>query len=199
MYQYVSFFLQLTFSTLPRSSSANARLNRHPSGSDSEVQTDDVREEIDDVILRLASAERENKCLKENYVVLQEVFDNLQKRIGDVEKKRDDIVEHFKNDIATSTEDIRDNLVDIEMLEKRIAEQESEQIAWKENNETLTKIYQALTARVDTVCNEREISIAHNTQLTNQNKVLRTELDKKVKEIEELLNDKNSSNNETRR
>ncbi|KAH3843440.1 myosin-9-like isoform X2 [Dreissena polymorpha] len=190
---------QFTVSTLPRSSSANARLNRHPSGSDSECQTDDVREDIDDVILRLAAAERENDCLKENYTVLQEIFENLLKRIDDIENKRTDIVVHSKNNIATSTEDGSDNRVDIEILEKRITEQEAEQIKWKENNETLTKICQALAARVDTVYNERENSIAHYAQLTNQNKVLRTELDKKVKEIEQLLNEKNSSNNETRR
>ncbi|XP_052795838.1 girdin-like isoform X3 [Mya arenaria] len=178
---------------LPRSMSAYGRLNT--SGSDSEVQTDE--QDTDVVIARLGEAELENQRLRLDYSALEQAFNDLQKRLDELErmeKIKSETDENAKED-STQTHSIDDD----NELEMMLSKLENNQKHWQMENEKLIQTCASLSSRIDTVCQENSTVREEHDFLTRKNTDYTNELEKKTKEIEGLLNEINNSKDENKR
>ncbi|WAQ99830.1 hypothetical protein MAR_024203 [Mya arenaria] len=165
---------------LPRSMSAYGRLNT--SGSDSEVQTDE--QDTDVVIARLGEAELENQRLRLDYSALEQAFNDLQKRLDELErmeKIKSETDENAKED-STQTHSIDDD----NELEMMLSKLENNQKHWQMENEKLIQTCASLSSRIDTVCQENSTVREEHDFLTRKNTDYTNELEKKTKEIEGL-------------
>lgn len=201
---------------LQRSSSAHARLNAtlNESPTRSKAQSELLR--------RLRDAENENEQLKQQYSELLESFENLQKRIDDLEElERDKEEEKAKDtermeEVTITITDARAEAVEvvdtsqdtmikvseedgvksvIEMLEQ----QERQQKEIRSDNKILEKICESLASRVDQITKEGVEIRTLNEEYATEIKEQSNEIEKREKEIEQLLNEKNIANDENKR
>lgn len=189
--------------TMPRSSSAHARLSHNADETFS-----DSRRHIE-LFKRLKEAETENKKLKHDYLDIQELYEKLQARIVNLEERQvikpkelnETQVAETETNVGHDTlkEDAELKESDIDNVIKKLEEQEREQIARRLENNVLEKVCESLASRIDIISQEHTEFKQMNDTLTKQVKDQRNEIDKREKEVEMLLNDKNKANDENKR